>query len=500
MAARPLALLAALLLLASVMPALAQPALPSLAPTQTLAGAPSGFKRCGDENLVLVFLNPDLTPHPDDNLIHATGTFFIQFQARGDRALQVEKFTFSFGQPLPDGIDVCQSIGQGVPPAWVTDAAYIKDYRCDTTVEDGFFVPIDTYNVPDGQYGAAVSAYDKDGNELVRYYTKAIVENGRSSPNDPRDPTTDKVIPWPMILPGDGTLSGPQQDAAKGAGLYIEVAENTSSIQAFLNGALLQLKNATPPDRDDDVVPCLPSPPLPPESSEGQMASKPWGNAWTWDGIITQEDVVKVRVVDLNGNVAEKVVHIGDPTIGGRVLGGNPQVDIALDEAVKESDENGTAMWHVTYKTLSEQGLHADVFLQTKDGKPLPPGLEPRLRPNHVQMAGLEELHGTVQVTGTNATLGTYDLQVVVNFLNGETREQKTAPLTFKLTQKGGAVNDTIAGKGGVQAEQTRGTDINQTAAPPPAAAPAKKSPGPETPLMAAGLLAAALLVRRRRA
>src|SRR6266851_5227575 len=95
MSARSLALFAILVVAAlHVQVGTGAPALPALLGPQTeQTQPPAGFKRCGDPNLVLVFLNPDLKPDPKDQLIHASGTFFIQFQARGDDALKVEKFT-----------------------------------------------------------------------------------------------------------------------------------------------------------------------------------------------------------------------------------------------------------------------------------------------------------------------------------------------------------------------------------------------------------------------
>jgi hypothetical protein len=490
---------AATLLLAMLPLAASGVDLPSLTAVQQ-SQAPAGFKRCGDPNLVLVFLNPDLRP-AEDGYIHASGTFFIQFQARGESALKIEKFTFSFGELLPDGTDLCDT------PEWVTGAVYIKDYRCDPDPADGFFVPIDTYNVPDGAYGAAVSAYDGNGQELVRYYAKAKVDNGRNEVTWAQETATvlaggqrpfypDRIMAWPMILPGDGQLTGIEQEAAQAgggaAGLYIEVAEDVSGIEAFINGARLELKDVTPPDRDDDLVPCT-------AAGEGQVTNHAWGRAWTWDGLVTEQDVVKVRITDLSGNVAEKVVHVGDPTIGGRVVGTETDVNVEFDEPQKESDDNATAVYNVTYTTAKNAGAHADLFVRTKDGKALPEGLVARLRPNHIQMGADETLKGTMTLTGTNASLGTYDLSLVVDFLSGEVRIQKTKDFKFILNARGGTVNDTLASKSGTVQEQTRGQDLNQTAAPPPPPPETKKSPGVEGVVALLAVSAVAVAARRRR-
>jgi hypothetical protein len=465
--------------IALVLTVLAAPLGVPPAEAQAPPDVPSGFQRCGDPNLVLVFMNPDLQA-ADDGRIHASGTFFIQFQARGEVALSIETFTFHFGVPLPGKPVNCDT------PLWVTAGALIKDYRCDPEPRDGFFVPIDTYNVPDGEYVAGVSAWDANGNELVRYWATAVVENGgRQTPMDPRD-RPDRIAPWPMILPGDGErLDG-------GQGLYIEVAEPISDIQAWLNGARLELTEGTAPARDDDLVPCT-------QAGEGQVRNKAWGPVYTWDGAIGPEDVVRVRVVDYWGNIAEKVVHIGDPTIGGRVVGGTPQVEIEVDSATKESDANGTAVFQVTYRTMSDTGLHGDLFLRARDGSPLPEGLEARLRPNHVMMGGNEQLRGTVTLTGTNASLGRYDLRLTVDYLSGAQRLQEGVDLTFHLTSTG-EVQDDVANKQGVAPERTRGEDLDAASAPEPEPeqeAP-RNTPGPEllAVLVAAG---AALLLRRRR-
>ena len=404
-----------------------RPALVLMAPLLALPGLlgaaeaqnPDGFERCGDPELVLVFLNPDLKVQ-EDGYVHASGTFFIQFQARGERAFDVETLKFSFGKEAP--LATCDA------PEWVT-GGYVKNFRADYQWGDGFFVPINTCNVPDGQYAVAISAYDKDETELVRYYTRAIVENGPGDSKEARCANPDKTQPWPMVLPGDGERFDGEQ------GLYVEVGEAVSEVQAWVNGKLVTLTEGQGPERDDDLVPDLGYTPTLRDSglSNAQVERRRYP-AFTWGGIVGEGDVVKVRAVDQWGNVAEKVVHVGDPTIGGRASLAKPEFELIVPVTDMTADANGTARYNVTYATRSAEGLHADLYVRGEDGGELPPGITYRLRPNHVMMAGDRELEGEVLLIATrDVTPGTYRVQFAVNYLSGEAREERLVPLTFRV-------------------------------------------------------------------
>lgn len=449
-----------------------------------------GFERCGDEGLALVFMNPDLEVQ-DDGFVHASGSFFIQFQARGERAFDIETFKFSFGKALPSGS--CAT------PEWVT-GAYLKNYRADYDWRDGFFVPINTCNVPDGEYAAAISAYDKDLNELVRYYTKAKVENGEGNDKDARCANPDKTAPWPMILPGDGErLDG-------GQGLYVEVGEDVSEIEAFVNGRKVALVEGTGPARDDDLVPdlgyttTLRDTPV----ANSQLESRTYP-AFTWDGALEPGSVVKVRVTDQWGNVAEKIVHLGDPTIGGRVTLAKPDFELRVEPTDATADANGTAVYNVTYLTRTAEGLHADLYVRGADGGDLPPGIDYRLTPNHVMMGGNEDLSGTIRlIAAKDVKPGTYQVLFVANYLNGETREEKSAKLTFRVDAPPSADflenEEAASGDEEIDAEVVRdgkldGENVTTTAVPEE-----EKSGIPIGPLAPVALIAAALALRRRRA
>ena len=459
----------------------------TLVPTSA-AQNPAGFKRCGDPELSLVFMNPDLETQPD-GYVHASGSFFIQFQARGEKAFDIETLKFSFGPdaPIPESCDT---------PEWVT-GAYLKNYRADYDWRDGFFIPIDTCLVGDGTYAVALSAYDKDMKELVRYYTKAKVDNGgRQTSRDPCD-KPDTTAPWPMVLPGDGErIDG-------GQGLYVEIAEPIDAIEAFVNGKRLQLTQGTAPARDNDLVPDLGytkelrGTPL----ANSQVQSRVYGPAYTWDGVLTPGDVVKVRVTDKHGNVAEKVVHLGDPTIGGRATLAAPDFDLLVPETDKTADANGTAVYNVTYLTKSAEGLHADLYVYgDAQGGAMPPGIASRLNPNHVMMGGNQKLDGTVTLLATpDAKPGAYTVVFVVNYLSGAERVEKQVPLTFRVDtppETDATQRDEVADPARpVEQEKVSGEAIQQTTTDAPKDAP-KETPG--LPLWALLLAALVALARRR--
>lgn len=383
------------------------------------AQSTDGFERCGAEDLALVFMNPDLGVQ-DDGFVHASGMFFIQFQARGEKAFDIETFKFSFGKPTP--ASTCAS------PEWVT-GAYLKNYRADYDWRDGFFVPINTCNVPNGEYAAAISAYDKDLNELVRYYTKAIVTNGEGNNAEERCKQADTTKPWPMILPGDGERTD------GGQGLYVEVGEEITSIEAFVNGVKVQLTQGEGPARDDDNVPDLGYTPTLRDTplANSVLATRRYP-AFTWDGHLEMGSVVKVVVADKWGNVAEKVVHLGDPTIGGRVTLAHPEFELKVDPTDQTANAAGYADYNVTYVTKTEEGLHADLYVRGEDGGNLPEGITYRLTPNHVMMGGNEDLPGTIRLIATpQAKPGAYKVQFIASYLSGEQRLEKNVLLTFRV-------------------------------------------------------------------
>lgn len=478
----------------------------AIPPAEAQTQQPQGFKACGiTDELVLVFLNPDLSKIDESGYGHASGKFFVQFQARGPKAMEIDKLYFSFGKPA--GSAVCDAA------EWYTEGAFIKNYRADFDWKDGFFVPINTLNVPDGEYIAALSAYSATGTELVRYWAKYKVENGctRLGCQPAEYVEQDKILPWPMILPGDGIRTDGK------AGLYIEVGEPVKEVKAWLGThdgqKLLELTNATPPLRDDDPFPDVPSSPtgepttlecagVDPQTTN--FCAKQWGMAWEWPGVIGDEAVIRVRLVDLNGNVGEKVVHVGDPTIGGRVSGGAPELQFDIPEVAQSTDSEGRAVWNVTYKSLADDGVHGDVFLHNLDGSAIAAPFTGRVQPNHVMMGGHEERTGTVTiVAGPDATPGSYEFQLVVNYLAGEARVEKATGLKLQVVDRASGNADQqeqIASTAGETVEGTRGEKLTSTNASSvvPEEAP-KDSPSAGALLVGAALAVAGVLATRRR-
>lgn len=453
-----------------------------------LAQDAEGFQKCGDPELTLVFMNPDLRPQ-EDGYMHVSGIFFIQFQARGEKAFDIEALKLSEGAEA-GGLANCDG------PEWVTEGMVLKNFRADYDPRDGFFVPINTCNVPNGVYAAGISAYDKDLKEMVRYWTKAIVDNGPGATKQERCANPDTTAPWPIVLPGDGERTD------GGQGLYIEIAEPLASIDAWVNGRPIQLTGGEGPERDDDLVVDLGYHPAIRDAglAQGHLEKRRYPT-YTWDGVLTDGDVVKVRAVDLWGNVAEKITHLGDPTIGGRATLVAPEFVLEVPTMDATADANGTATYNVTYLTKSDEGLHADLYVRAADGSAeLPPGLTYSLRPNHVMMGGNERLDGAVTLLATpDAKVGTYQVQFVANYLAGASRVDRVVPLTFRVESVPAAdARDAEAYADPARAvpqEEVRGERIVAAATIPPPTA--SETPGAPLPLVLA-LLGAAALLRRR--
>lgn len=458
----------------------------SLAPPAAAQNS-DGFQRCGDPELTLVFMNPDLQMQ-SDGYVHTSGSFFIQFQARGERALDVESIKFSFGKPLE--AHTCDT------PEWVT-GAYLKNYRADYEWRDGFHVNINTCNVPDGVYAAAISAYDKDLNEIARYWTLAQVENGEGQNAAERCANPDKVSPWPIILPGDGErIDG-------GQGLHIEVAEEVTEAEAWVNGKRIALAEGLGAPRDDDLVVDLgyTKELRGSDAYQGQLGSVKYP-VFTWDGVIRDGDVIKTRIVDKWGNVAEKIVHLGDPTIGGRATLSKPDFELRVPVVDMTADANGTAVYNVTYVTKSDEGLHADLYVRGEGDGALPPGITYRLSPNHVMMGGNEDLDGAITLIATpEAKLGTYRVQFVANYLSGATREDMGVWLTFRVdappSTDATASEELATGDAPIAQEKVRDGALDSAADAPADAGEAPKET-PPAPLAALLLSVLAVAAARR--
>lgn len=440
-------------------------------PIPTTAAQPSqGFEKCG-EDIVLVFKNPDLQPR-EDGKVHASGWFFIQFQAIGERALEIEKFTFSFGKPVEPALRTCDA------PEWIT-GAYLKNYRVDNDPRDGFFVPINTTLVPDGEYGAAVHAYDASNKELVRYYISAMVDNGnRQSTRDP--PQKDFTAPWPIVLPGDG-----EQTNTDVNGLTIEFAEPVLLVEARLNGALLPLEEWTPPARDDDAVPDNPVNP-------SLVNPRVWGPGFKWNGPVLTDDVLHVRAIDPWGNEANKILHIGDPTIGGRIDLGFPKLEYVVDAAERTANERGQATYNFTITNIGNGSAHGNIVLERTEG------LRGKFSKDHVTIRPGENLTTTLTVTAEAGTQpGSYEQKGYFEYKHGEVEERVPFSVRFALAAAqteavpDAVVNGTERPPGSIEEPTDTG--------PATTSGEEKGTPGPGLILVAAAAVAAAGIARRLR-
>ncbi|HUR69441.1 MAG TPA: hypothetical protein VM370_09360 [Candidatus Thermoplasmatota archaeon] len=376
----------------------------------------------------------------------------------------------------------------------------LKNFRADYDPTDGFFIPINTCNVPNGNYVAGISVYDVDLKELVRYWTKATVDNGAGSTKQERCANPDTTAPWPMILPGDGVRTD------GGHGLYVEVGEALSSIEVFVNGVRIEVTEGLGPERDDDMLVDLGyTPALRDSGLTSAQVEKHQYPTYTSDRAILDGDVIKVRAIDLWGNVAEKIVHVGDPTIGGRATLVAPEFELQVPVTDATADANGTAVYNVTYLTKSAEGLHADLYVRNESGgAQLPPGIEYRLSPNHVMMGGNEDLRGTITLIATpQAKVGTYKLLFAASYLTGSTRDEKVVPLTLRVdtvAERDATADEPIA-SGDVTLAQEKvrdgalDGDAPQEAAPE---APEKKGLPMPPALLSAALVLLVAAARRR--
>ncbi len=367
------------------------------------------FEYCGDVRPV--FLNPDLRPR-DDGFVHASGWFFIQFQVITDGPdVAVDRLGFSFGKPIPDGARTCDG------PAWITDA-YYKDYRVDDDPSDGFFIPINTTNVPDGEYAAAISIY-AGGEEIGRMFTRAIVENGCQVAGC-QDRSTEEIIandlvrPWPIVLPGDGQ--------APGGGLTVEFGEPVTHVRATVDGEPVELEEIEPRTWDDDTwaaaidedAPACP-----------HCNDRAWGPAYRWDGQVSAGAVVAIHAEDLNRNTVSKIVHISSSTVSGVISVQTPELEIRVPEANKQSEPGQAAEFEVVFQNVGKDTAHTNLHLEA------PEGVEASWEPNHVMVDSGEEARAVL--TASAAEAGTYEIDAWAAYKAGADEVRKQIPLTLQV-------------------------------------------------------------------
>lgn len=443
--------------------------------------ADHGFHSCGEE-IALVFLNPDLRVQ-SDGYVHASGFFFIQFQAIGEKALEIEKFQFSFGKPIPPSGITCDT------PEWVT-GAYLKGYRADDNPADGFFVPINTTNVPDGEYAAAVSAFDSDGVELTRYYVSAMVENG--CPYGYRDPacpgtyvSKDKVMPWPMVLPGDG-----EQTNSVG-GLTVEFAEplrakadGNPDIEIYLNKILQSWTPFDVPLRDDDVVPDNPFAP-------SAIQTRKWGPGMQVATSVRNGDIIRVVAYDLNNNRVEKILHIGDSTIGGRIELSAAELVIEGDGMAKTANDS-IAYYSLAVKNTGKGSAHGNLIVDQP-----PENLRASFDNDHITIGeGQTHFANLTVIALEGLSPGSYDISGYATYKKGDIEEKKPFKVKFVLEETSNITQSEFQNK-------AASGDLPQAPPTPVEAAeeevPEKKRLPAPAAVLALAIVGAAAAARRKR-
>ncbi|MEA3137644.1 MAG: NPCBM-associated, domain of alpha-galactosidase [Thermoplasmata archaeon] len=424
----------------------------------------------------IVFRNPDLQPGTD-GFITAEGQFFAQFQVIGDGADKVTTMGFSFGAYTRDFTE--SEVCNNPPQAWFT-GQQILNYRADTDPDDGFFINLQTPLVPDGEYTAAVHAYDAGNNELGRFWAKAIVNNcdapgpappARCDGDEPQNTKNDRTGPWPMILPGDG-----QKLPDGTTGFSLEFAEVLSSLVVYLDGQDITAQMEQWPGRlwDDDLIPGygpygLGNILVPECSQQPPQTCSNLGVAYRWNTrALTKDDVIRVEAADMAGNRAVKDIHIGSSVAGGAITDAAPNLQITVDEVAKTTTPGQAVVFR--FQITNSGGGTAHPFT-SKEG---PAGWTLEWTPHKpVEPGGTDTQELTVTPPPGTAA-GEYPINATISYPEGGT--QKDNGYALKVIVGGAAPVSNAASTTG----------------------DGKKSPGLAPVLLLASLALAAVAMRRR--
>lgn len=426
----------------------------------------------------IVFRNPDLQPDPSTGFITAEGAFFAQFQVIGEGADQVTKMGFSFGAYTADFNEsqVCS-----LPPqAWFS-GQQILNYRADTDPSDGFFINLQTPLVPDGEYTAAVHAFDDADNELGRFWAKAIVNNcdgdaptARCDGDAAQNANHDLTAPWPMMLPGDG-LKLPDGTT----GFSLEFAEQLSNLVVYLNGldVTAELEQWEGREWDDDLIPGygpygLGNILVPECSQQPPQECAHLGVAYRWNTRpMTNDDVIRVEATDLSGNLAVKDIHIGSSVAGGAITDAAPNLQITVDQ-IKQDAAPGQAVIF-RFDITNSGGGTAHPFTSQSG----PEGWDIQWTPHKPVPPGGSDVQELTVTPPANALAGDYIVNATISYPEGG--QQKDNAYTLTVTVGGPAA-------------ATAGTEGASTSAP------AKDSPGAPALALVMAVVAVALVLRRR--
>lgn len=450
--------------------------------------AEAQIQSCGVVDVI--FLNPDLNERAEAGVIEANGAFFAQFQVIGERAEEVEYIGFSFGvQTVEQTESVCPD--EGSYDGNYFSGQQILNYRADTDPSDGFFINLQTDLVPDGEYTAAVHAFDADDNELGRFWAQAIVENcsaGQPVDRCEGEADVDTTMPWPIILPGDGSLR--KDEGFPSQGFTIEVAEPLSELEVILNGQDITADLEQWDGRlwDDDLKPgygplgLLGDNPVTAECNPQFPNSPPvhecshLGEAYRWDDRkLEQGDVLNVRLVDMFGNEAKKDVHVGFGITGGISSGSYPILQWQADHVTAEVAAGQTETFTFTIQNLGTETGHP---FARDELQQVPTGWDYQWSAHQPVMSG-EEASNTFEITvPSNASTGRQQVTVGMAYAGQNNQEHELQQiLTIDVIE--GADPD---------AQPEEGEDPDE-----------KGSPGVGTLFTALALIGAAMVAARRR-
>jgi hypothetical protein len=434
------------------------------------------YNSCGP--FQIVFRNPDLQPGTD-GFITAEGAFFAQFQVIGEGADQVTTMGFSFGVYTTDFEEsqVCSS----PPQAWFT-GQQILNYRADTNPADGFFINLQTPLVPDGEYTAAVHAYDAGNNELGRFWAKAIVNNcdaagpmppARCEDDAAQHANNDRTAPWPMILPGDG-----QQLPEGTTGFSLEFAEALSNFTVYLNGQDITAQMEQWEGRlwDDDLLPGygpygLGNILVPECSQQPPQTCAHLGVAYRWnERPMTASDVIRVEAADLSGNRAVKDIHIGSSVAGGAITDAAPNLQITVDE-VRKSTVPGQAVVF-RFQITNSGGGTAHPFT-SKEG---PEGWTIEWTPHKPVEPGGQDVQELTVTPPSGTVTGEYVVNATISYPEGGAQKDNDYALKVFV----GGASPGVESSGSVSES------------------PGKKSPGLAPVALLAALALAVVAARRR--
>jgi hypothetical protein len=411
--------------------------------------APTGsaqIQSCG-EGLELFIRNPDIVPD-SNGVFHVSGRLLVQFQVIGERADEIEAFGLSFGADLPTGEEVCQLPSAG----WLTGLyGPLEGYAVDTDKSDGFFIAINSNGdtSPQAEIGVAVHGYNAAGQEIARFWGNVNLDHCGMQPSlgCPDDDFPDFTMPWPILLPGDGSK-------APVPGFAFEFNEQLSSLKVELNGidVTAELEEwGERPTWDQDsfpdagpgglfltvAAPCtLPSP----VHTCGPLV----GPAYKWiKRTLTDSDVVRILATDLKGNLATKEIHIGSSVAGGTIADGQPVLQMTFRESSTLAEPGKTAIFGMTMRNTGGGTGHP--FARAE----VPAGWTYQWVPGHQAVPPGASTSQQLEVNvPANVTTGSYPVRAIIDYRQGSVDKTLESALTVNVASaspvalQGDAVDD----------------------------------------------------------